>query len=66
VKHADLVRLLTKHGCHIERDCGKHTVWINPKTDEMTTVPRHKEIKKHTARAICKSLSVNTDGISFA
>ena len=31
----------------------------------MTTVPRHKEIKKNTARAICKQAGIDTTGLSL-
>jgi mRNA interferase HicA len=65
VKHADLVRLLRENGCKLQRDCGKHAVWVNP-SGTVSAVPRHKEIKKNTAKAICKQLGVDAEGISFA
>jgi predicted RNA binding protein YcfA (HicA-like mRNA interferase family) len=65
VKHADLVRLLRENGCKLQRDCGKHTVWVNLKSGAFSAVPRHKEVKKNTAKAICRQLGVDTDGISL-
>jgi len=56
VKRQKLEALLTEHGCIPVRDQGKHTVWKAP-TGALATVPRHTEIKKFTARSICKGAS---------
>jgi len=58
VKRQKLEALLTEHGCIPVRDQGKHTVWKAP-TGALATVPRHAEIKKFTARSICKALGVD-------
>ncbi len=58
MKRRDLLRHLQTHGCRLEREGGKHSLWLNPATDEVEAVPRHVEIGKHLARKICRSLSV--------
>ena len=37
---------------------GAHSIWLNPGTRRMASVPRHREIKESTARAICKQLEI--------
>ena len=58
MKLADLERHLRRHGCAFYREGGAHTVWINPATRKITSVPRHREIKEGTVRAICKQLEI--------
>jgi mRNA interferase HicA len=58
LKLADLIRHLRRHGCLLKRDTGKHTIWWNPAKVCSSAVPRHKEIKEFTARAICDALEI--------
>ena len=58
MKQADLTRHLRKQGCQLKRDTGKHTIWWNPAKECSAAVPRHKEIKEFTARAIFAALEV--------
>jgi len=58
VKRKALEKHLRAHGCQLDHEGGKHAVWVNPVTGEISTVPRGNEIKKFTARAICKQLGV--------
>ncbi len=58
MKLADLERHLRKHSCALYREGGSHSVWINPKNGKITGVPRHREIKEGTVRAICKQLEI--------
>jgi predicted RNA binding protein YcfA (HicA-like mRNA interferase family) len=58
VKRQKLEALLIEHGCVVVRDKGKHTVWEN-QGGAQATVPRHNEIKKFTARGICKDLGID-------
>ena len=53
-----LEKHLRDHGCALVREGGSHTVWHNPGTGARSTVPRHREIPRSTARAICKQLGV--------
>ena len=54
MKRADLERHLRDHGCEF----GRHDVWINPATEAVTAVPRHREIKPGTVKAVCRDLGV--------
>ena len=58
MKKTDLERHLRKHGCVFLEEGGKHTKWLNPANNAVTTVPRHNEIDSYLARAICKQLGV--------
>jgi len=53
-----LERHLREHGCEVVREGGSHTVWRSLVTGGRSTVPRHREIPRSTARAICKQLGV--------
>ena len=58
MKLADLERHLRREGCAFYREGGGHTIWINPNNRKIASVPRHREIKEFTARAICKQLEI--------
>ena len=58
MKLADLERHLCQQGCVFLREGGDHTVWFNPQRRKITSVPRHREIKEGTVRAICKQLEI--------
>ena len=58
MKRADLERHLRHSGCVLYREGGAHSVWLNPANRRLASVPRHREIKEPTARAICKQLEV--------
>jgi mRNA interferase HicA len=63
VKRKDLERLLRDHGCTKAREGAKHSVWENA-AGATSTVPRHAEIKKHTARGICKDLGIDPQKVT--
>lgn len=56
MKRRDLERHLAAHGC---RSVGgtKHAKWRGP-GNEVSALPRHKEIGPGLVRAICKQLGV--------
>ena len=58
MKRAKLEQHLREHGCHFNHHGGKHDIWINPATGKDAPIPRHTEVKKWTARGICKALGV--------
>jgi mRNA interferase HicA len=58
MKLADLDRHLRHYSCVPYREGGSHTVWINPERRKIASVPRHREIKEGTVRAICKQLEI--------
>jgi mRNA interferase HicA len=33
-------------------------MWFNPANNQQSAVPRHREIKEFTARAICRQLGI--------
>jgi mRNA interferase HicA len=59
MKLADLERHLRQQGCVFYREGGAHTVWLNPERRKIASVPRHREIKEGTVRAICKQLEIS-------
>jgi mRNA interferase HicA len=58
VKLLDLERHLRAHGCRFAREGGSHTLWINLVTRKIAPVPRHREIKEGTVRALCRQLEI--------
>ena len=56
MKRRDLEKLLRIAGCYLKREGASHSIWINPKTGVVETVPRHTEIKEPLAKKILKSL----------
>ncbi|NEX23101.1 type II toxin-antitoxin system HicA family toxin [Thiorhodococcus mannitoliphagus] len=54
MKRNALIRHLSKYGCELVREGGRHSIWKNKNTGEMTAVPRHNEIKELMARKICR------------
>jgi hypothetical protein len=49
---------LRDHDCEFHHHGGKHDVWWNPATGDMASIPRHRTLKKGTARGICRDLQV--------
>ncbi len=58
MKLLDLERHLRAHGCQFAREGGAHTLWANPVNRKVAPVPRHREIKEGTVRAICRQLEI--------
>ncbi len=58
MKRRDLIRHLEAHGCAFLREGGNHTVFVNPKKQAASAVPRHQEINNLLARKICRDLRV--------
>jgi len=58
VKRGDLLRHLRRHGCYLKREGASHSLWCNPATGAVESVPRHTEISNVLARKICRNLSV--------
>jgi predicted RNA binding protein YcfA (HicA-like mRNA interferase family) len=54
-----LIQHLEKYGCYLLREGGNHSIFINPKTLRISTVPRHREIKFFIAQKICKDLEIS-------
>jgi len=58
MKLAELERHLRHHGCVLYREGSAHSIWLNPPLHKIASVPRHREIKEGTVRAICKQLEI--------
>jgi mRNA interferase HicA len=58
MKRLDLERHLREHGCEFLRHGGRHDVWFNPVTDSTAALPRPREIKAGTTKAVCRDLGV--------
>ncbi len=53
-----LVRHLERHGCVLEREGARHSVFRNPSSRKASTIPRHREINDFLARKICRDLEI--------
>ena len=58
MKRLELIRHLQSHGCSLLWDRGKHSVYVNPANNQVSAVPRHREINEFLARKICRDLGI--------
>lgn len=58
MKRSELKRHLKKQGCDLVRHGGRHEIWENTATGATAAVPRHEQVKRNTARQICKDLEI--------
>ncbi|WP_089727825.1 type II toxin-antitoxin system HicA family toxin [Candidatus Thiosymbion oneisti] len=58
MKRGALIRHLSRHGCELVREGGRHSIWRNSNNSELTAVPQHNEIKEFMARKICNDLKI--------
>ncbi|MDY3559406.1 type II toxin-antitoxin system HicA family toxin [Gemmata sp. JC673] len=58
----ELEEHLRDHNCELLRHGSKHDVWANRETNATTTIPRHRTLRKNTARNICDDLGVPRPG----
>jgi predicted RNA binding protein YcfA (HicA-like mRNA interferase family) len=58
MKRNQLIKHLLKNGCELLREGGRHSIWKNRQTGDMTAVPRHNEIREFMARKICRDLGI--------
>ena len=54
MKLAHLERHLRQRSCLFLREGGAHAIWLNQQRRKIASLPRHREIKEGTVRAICK------------
>lgn len=59
MKRSALIRHLSRNGCKLVREGGRHSIWKNMKNGEMTAVPRHNDIRELMAKKICKDLKID-------
>jgi mRNA interferase HicA len=58
VKRYELIGHLQRHGCRLEREGGRHSIYANPVTGAKAPVPRHSEIDTRLAMKICRDLGI--------
>ena len=57
MKTSELIRILIRKGCELERHGGRHDKWVNRKTGVSEWIPRHAaEVPKGLAEKIMKKL----------
>ena len=56
MKKAELLQKLNKLGVVFIRHGGKHDIYMQPKTNKESAVPRHDDINEYTAKSILKKL----------
>jgi hypothetical protein len=44
VKRQELIRHLQSHGCRLLREGKGHSIWVNPASNQQSSIPRHREI----------------------
>jgi hypothetical protein len=64
MKRRDLIEHLINHKCQMLREGSKHSVYVNPPRNKISTIPRHSEINEFLVKKICKDLE-NTYPNSF-
>ena len=42
MKTQELIKILRKNGCFVNRNGSRHDIWYSPITEKTFTVPRHK------------------------
>jgi mRNA interferase HicA len=58
MKRIDLIRHIEASGCVFLREGRRHTVYVNPISRKVSTVPRHREINDFMAKKICRELEI--------
>ena len=58
MKRNALLKHLRKHGCFLKREGSAHSLWCNPNTGAVETIPRHTEVADRLAAKICRGLSI--------
>ena len=53
-----MIRNLHQHGCTLDREGGRHSIYFNPANNQSPAVPRHSETDNMLARKICRELGI--------
>lgn len=59
MKRRELLRLLVRNSCYLDRHGANHDIYIHAVSGKKAPIPRHTEIKDSLARLILKQLGVN-------
>jgi hypothetical protein len=57
MKREKLLEQIAATGAVFIRHGRKHDIYENPRTHELTSIPRHQDINEYTAKGIIKKLS---------
>ena len=58
MKRHELIEHLGRHGCQLEREGARHSIYGNPARGAKAPVPRHSEIDNRLALRICRQLGI--------
>jgi hypothetical protein len=58
MKRTKLLNYLKDNGCEFFKEGANHTIFINRKTNNFSTIPRHNDIGDNLALKICRDLNV--------
>jgi predicted RNA binding protein YcfA (HicA-like mRNA interferase family) len=58
MKRQELIRHLESNRCHLMREGGKHSLYVNLENRQTSAVPRHRELNDFLVRKICRDLGV--------
>ena len=58
MKRKDLIAYLNSQGCVFIREGARHSVFFNPQTRRVSTIPRHSEVNSFLAKKICRDLGI--------
>ena len=53
-----LLRHLRQQGCYLLREGNKHSIFVNPMTNRVPSVPRHRGINDFLVAKICRDLAL--------
>ena len=53
-----LIKHLRKHDCVLLRHAKSHDCYVNTRTERVSFVPRHREVKWNTVKYICDQLGI--------
>lgn len=59
MKRKEFIGHLLKNGCILVREGANHSVFFNPASKRISTVPRHNEIHNLLAKKICEDLGIS-------
>ncbi|MBS1488150.1 MAG: type II toxin-antitoxin system HicA family toxin [Bacteroidetes bacterium] len=59
MKTINFVKHLHSHNCFLIREESNHSVFQNQLNKKISSVPRHREVKKFLVKKICKDLDIS-------
>ena len=58
MKRRAFIKHLEKNNCSLKREGANHSIYINLKSNKISAVPRHNDIKENLVLKICKDLEI--------